>query len=129
MQSFKKLMRNIFFPKPNLHTNWITGKSCEEKFNEFGVFQYYEDGFSIQYDDFYKMLLWNGITEINVYKADLMTFDRIEMEIVYGEKVLIISEDLSGWYQFVLKTKVVFPSIPENWDWEIVHPPFATNWR
>lgn len=129
MQSLKKIIQSIFFAKANPHNNLTTGKSFEEKYNELGVFQYFEDGFSVQYDDFYKKVLWSEITELNVYKADLMTIDRIEMKIVYGEKGFVISEDLPGWYQFVLKIKLIYPVIPEDWEDEIVHPPFATNWR
>ena len=129
MQLFKKIIHKLFFPKPNYNNNLTTPKSFDEKYNEPGVFQYYKDGFSVQYDDFYERLLWNEITELNVYKADLGTTDRIEMDIVCGEKGFIISEDLPGWYQFVLKTKLIYPAIPGDWEDEIVHPAFATNWR
>jgi len=97
--------------------------------NELGVFKYEDDGFTIEYESLNKKIRWGDITELNVYKADLLTIDRIEMEIVYGEKALIISEDFPGWYQFVLKTKSVFPSIPKDWDLNIIQPAFATNWR
>lgn len=51
------------------------------------------------------------------------------MEVVYGDLAFTISEELPGWNQFVLMTKKVFPSIPQDWDIVIIHPAFATNYR
>jgi len=116
------------FPKPHL-TNSNSGKTFEEIENDLGVFRYDELGFSIAYEDFTKRLEWADITQLNVYKVDQMTIDRIDMEIVYGDKSFSISEELPGWYQFVLKTKEVFPTIPIDWELAIIHPAFATNYR
>lgn len=129
--SLKDLISKYFsFKRPNPQLNNLSsGKTFDEKFIDPGVFQYANDGFSIQYETFSKELKWDEITELNVYKKDLLTIDRIEMEIVYGDKLVTISEDLPGWYQFVLKTKSIFPTIPKDWDSEIVQPPFATNYR
>ncbi|MEJ8819712.1 hypothetical protein [Lacibacter sp. H407] len=129
--NLKNLFAKLFslkrpHPEPN---NLTSGKTFDEKLNDIGCFQYDDEGFSINYGDFSKKMKWDEITEINVYKADLMTIDRIEMEIVYTDKMFMISEDLPGWYQFVIKTKSIFPSIPNDWDMEIVQPPFATNYR
>lgn len=110
-------------------TNHNQGQTFQEISGDFGSFRYHENGFTIRFEDFSKTLCWEHITQLNVYKADKLTIDRIEMEIVYGDNFFIISEDLPGWYQFVLKTKEVFPTIPEDWDQEIIQPPFATNYR
>lgn len=104
-------------------------KAFQEKENDLGIFTYSEAGFTITDRNFTKTLAWSDITEINVFKTDLLTTDRIDMEIVYGDRALTIHEELPGWYQFVLKTKEIFPSIPKDWDWEIVQPPFAANYR
>jgi hypothetical protein len=115
---------------PKRHvTNSNSGKTFDEQYEELGAFQYDEDGFTISYEEITKRLRWNDITQLNVYKVDQITIDRIEMEIVYGDKAFSISEELPGWYQFVLKTKKVFPSIPQDWDIVIIHPAFATNFR
>ena len=103
-------------------------KSFEEKYNDLGAFEYHDDGFTIAFDGFVKTLKWNEITEMNAYKADMFTTDRIEVEIVYGDKAFSISEDLPGWYQFVEKIKNIFDTIPKDWDTKIVQPAFATNW-
>ena len=116
------------FPRPHL-TNSNSGKTFEEIENDLGAFQYDEHGFTIIYEDFTKRIEWAEITQLNVYKVDQMTIDRIDMEIVYGDKSFSISEELPGWYQFVLKTKEVFPAIPKDWEITIIYPAFATNYR
>jgi hypothetical protein len=104
-------------------------KSFAEREKDLGLFTYTDTGFTFTSGKFTKTLNWSDITQINVYKSDLYTTDRIDMEIVYGGWGLTIHEELPGWYQFVIKTKEVFPSIPKDWDWEIVQPPFASNFR
>ena len=72
-------------------------------------------------------LLGLKLHNLYVYKVDQFTIDRIDMEIVYGDKAFTISEELPGWYQFVLKTKEIFDTIPKDWDITIIKPAFATN--
>ena len=90
---------------------------------------YDENGFTIHFEEFKQTVRWNEITQINVFKVDQLTVDRIDMEIIFGDKAFVISEDLPGWYQFVKKTKEVFPTIPKDWDEAIIKPAFATNYR
>lgn len=104
-------------------------KTFRERESELGVFAYTDLGFTITHPEIIKTLSWSDINQINVYKTDLVTTDRIDMEIVYGKWSLTIHEELPGWYQFVIKTKEIFPTIPKDWDWEIVQPPFASNYR
>lgn len=126
MNWIRKILSELS-PKRHL-TNSNSGKTFDEMYNDLGAFQYDETGFTIQYEDFTKKLGWADITQLNVYKVDQFTIDRIDMEIVYGDKTFTISEELPGWYQFVLKTKEVFPTIPKDWDINIIQPPFATNY-
>ena len=122
---FKNITSKLFPPKHL--TNYNSGKSFDEQYQELGVFQYDSEGFTINYEEFSKSIRWNDITQLNGYKRDQMTIDRIEMEIVCGDDSFSISEDLPGWYQFIIKTKEVFPTIPKDWDSKIIQPPFATN--
>lgn len=108
--------------------NSNSGKTFGEKYSDLGAFEYDESGFTIEYEDFTKQVAWTDITQLNVYKIDQLTIDRIDMEIVYGEKAFTISEDLAGWYQFVVKTKEIFPTIPKDWDIEIIQPAFEANY-
>ena len=115
------------FPKKHL-TNSNSGKVFDKKFQDAGAFQYDNDGFMIAYEYISKRINWVDITQINVYKVDLSTIDRIDMEIVYGDKCFTISEELPGWHQFVIKTKEIFPAIPKDWDTNIIQPAFATSY-
>ncbi len=125
--NFKRIIANIFKPNKNVSSNIIAGKPFDETYNESGIFEYHDNGFTVTYNDFTKTLQWNEITQMNAYKIDLITTDCIVLEIVYGDEVITINEELRGWYQFVIKTKQVFPSIPKDWDINIMFPPFAEN--
>jgi hypothetical protein len=110
-------------------TNQVAKKSFNELYNELGAFEYNGRGFILHYGDFEKKVEWDNITQLNVYKVDLMTTDRIDMEIVCGGSRFSIHEEIPGWYQFIIKTKEVFPTIPKEWDVDIMFPAFATNYR
>jgi hypothetical protein len=105
------------------------GLAFNETYQAFGVFEYFNDGFTLTNEDFSGKIKWDDIVQINVFKRDQLTIDRIEMEIVIEGKSFTISEDLSGWNQFVLKTKEVYSTIPKDWDLDIIQPPFEVNIR
>jgi hypothetical protein len=86
-----------------------------------------DEGVTIKGKKFRSRIKWIEITELNVYKKDFATFDRVELDIVYGDKRLTVNEDVKGWTEFVRKTKQVFPTMSENWETEVVHHPFVTN--
>ena len=124
-------LKNIF-TKTNQkrhETNSNSGKCFEDMYQALGAFQYDKEGFIISYEDFTKGINWEDITLLNVFKIDQITIDRFDMEIVYGGKCFTISEELPGWYQFVIKTKETFPTIPKDWDITIIQPAFETNYR
>lgn len=127
MNLFKKL-KLLFQKKEKLPKNSYSGKPFDEIYADQGAFNYTDDGFSITYGDFQQELKWAEITEIDVYKSDLMVYDQIEMRIVYGDKSFTITEELPGWYQFIIKTKKIFPDIPKDWDLKIPFPTFETNY-
>ena len=85
------------------------------------------EGVTIIGDKYRTRINWNEISELNVYKKDFFTFDRVELEIVYGDKMLTINEDVRGWKEFVAKTKEIFPILSDNWEAEVIHQPFVTN--
>ncbi len=124
-------LKNIFTESTQKRhqTNSNSGKSFEDMYQDLGAFQYDKDGFTISYEDFTKRINWADITQLNVFKIDQMTIDRIDMEIVYGDKYFTISEELPGWYQFVLKTKEISLTIPKDWDITIIQPAFETNYK
>lgn len=103
-------------------------KTYDEQYNDSGIFQYDKEGVTISFKEFEERINWNDITALHVFKEDLMTIDRICMEIIYNNKLITINEDMPGWSQFVLKTKAVFTSIPQDWDFTIIQPAFETNY-
>lgn len=94
---------------------------------DLGGFVYEEDGFTYQFRDGVEKIKWIAIERLEAYKVDLMTTDEIRVNIVYGEYQFTITEETPGWYQFVARTKEVFPTIPKDWDSVITNPAFATN--
>jgi hypothetical protein len=126
MSWLKKILNR--FSQKTTATNNRAGKSFDEIYEDEGAFTYFQDGFVMNYESLTMNIKWNDITEINVYKADLMTIDEIRMEIICGDKTFLISEELPGWFQFVLKQKQVCPSIPKDWDIKIIDPAFAANY-
>ncbi len=126
--AFKDIIKKLFpSSQPDLEWNHTSGKNFEGQKADLGAFQYTKEGFTYTRGDFTKTLKWSEITELNVYKKDLMTIDEVRMKIVYGEKYIEISEEVPGWYQFVSRTKEIFPTIPKQWDIEIIQRPFETN--
>jgi hypothetical protein len=102
-------------------------RNFDIKFNDLGKFTYEDGGFIFQFKSEQQKIKWAEIERLIAYKQDLMTTDEICMDIVFNNWQATISEETPGWYQFVEKTKLVFPNIPKNWDTEIAQPPFATN--
>ena len=102
-------------------------ESVKDIYNDLGCFTYTDDGFTIIYESFSKSIKWSEITELIAFKTDLLTTDRIDLHIVYGEKYFTISEEFPGWYQFVIRINSLFPSISQTWDTDIVFPAFAEN--
>jgi hypothetical protein len=97
------------------------------KYNDLGIFHYDENGFTIQMDKKRVYVNWTAIERLRAYKADMITIDQLRLEICFCNKHVTITEDIPGWYQFVLKTKTIFASIPQDWDINIIQPPFETN--
>ncbi|AWA31077.1 hypothetical protein HYN48_13820 [Flavobacterium magnum] len=125
MNRLQKLFSKILRKKHLTNSN--SDKSFDEIYNDLGCFKYDEVGFILDYENFNASVKWDEITQLNVYKKDLITIDQIEMQIVAGQKYFTISEELPGWFQFIIKTKEMFPTIPKDWDMKIINPPFQAN--
>ncbi|MCW3108004.1 MAG: cell division protein [Segetibacter sp.] len=95
--------------------------------NETGVFGYEVNGFSYKVNDIVAKIKWMDIESLIAYKADLLTTDEIRMDISYNNLQLTITEETPGWERFISKAKSIFPSIPVDWDLQIVNPSFSTN--
>ena len=122
------LLKLLPKPQPKKLSTVGSGKSYEEIYNDIGRFEYHDDGFTVHLELLSKTIRWEDITELNVYKTDLMTTDRIDMEIVYGDRYIVIDEELPGWHQFNIRLNQKIEVTPKDWEWQIVQPPFATNY-
>lgn len=111
----------------------LINKILSTKQNSFNtkdyIFEYFKDGFILEINKEYQYFKWDKISEINVFKRDLITIDRIEMEIIHEDKSCIFTEDMPEWLNFIQKIKENLPNIPLDWETEIIHPPFDTNYR
>src|ERR1700760_2621652 len=81
-------------------------------YEQLGIFSYEEDGFTIQIGQRPRKYLYADIEAIVAYKVDRKTYDEMRLEVIFEDCALRISEGAAGWYQFIIKTKEVFPQIP-----------------
>jgi hypothetical protein len=91
------------------------------------AFKYIDDGFYLHTyvgDSFYR---WRDIELITAYKADLLTYDDLRLDMDFGEVGLTLSEDLAGWSEFVDMLPRKLPGILRDWEEKVLHTPFATN--
>jgi hypothetical protein len=104
-------------------------KDFDELYDDIGLFQYDESGFTMTLQSQVNRIEWKDIDELNVFKEDLITIDSIAMEIVCNGNYITINEETPGWYQFVIKTKQIFSQVPSDWDVAIIQPPFERNYQ
>ena len=122
----KEALSRIAGSRDNRENNTLVDRTeviCEES----SAFRYDPDGFTFIREKFSTEVEWSTITQISVFKIDLITIGRIDMNIVFGNMVLSISEDVPGWAEFVQKIQVAFPEIPRGWETDICIPAIATN--
>jgi hypothetical protein len=100
----------------------------QQQLHDPGEFVYEEDGFIYVLRRGIEKIHWASIERLAAYKLDLMTMDEVCLDIIWDGRKLMITEETPGWYVFIEKLNATFPYIPEDWDWAVVKPPFATNW-
>ncbi len=87
-----------------------------------------DNGFHFTDKDEKNFVAWTDIEAIFAYKRDLMVVDELNMDIFLKKnKKIWLTEEMDGWYQFVLKLKEVFPGIDKEFDVNLIFPPFETN--
>lgn len=126
-----KYIRNLFSANGNVDAHSPISEEDKRKFsarfNDVRQFAYTDDGCIVQLKTEEQKIKWAHIERLVAYKRDFYTSDEICLDIVFNNCQITISEETPGWYQFVERIKLVYPEISQNWDTEIVHPPFATN--
>lgn len=106
----------------------IQEQAFELRYNHTGVFQYEKTGFSFTDKDDTIFVAWNDIEAIFAYKKDLMTVDELNIEVFLNNNMRIrLTEEIDGWFQFIIKIKEIFPGIDKEFDIKLIFPAFETN--
>lgn len=91
------------------------------------VFKYFDEGFSLMTDVGECFYRWIDIETVTAYKADLMTYDDLRLDIEFRDIVLTFPEDLTGWSEFVEILSKKLPGILVDWESKVIPTPFASN--
>jgi hypothetical protein len=124
----KLLFPNATFLK-NLKTTSrkIDNRPFDEIYKDIGIFEYQDNGFTINLESGQQKIKWDDIQTVFGYKLDLYTTDCICADIFCGnDKSFRVTEDTSGWFQFQIRLKEKFPNIHKTWEIEIAAPAFET---
>ncbi|WP_018343678.1 hypothetical protein [Cytophaga aurantiaca] len=120
----KLLFPNATFLK-DLKTTSVENKPFDEIYNDNGFFEYKENGFKLNSDGGQVEIKWDEIQTIFGYKADLYTTDCICADIfLSNDNSFRITEETTGWFQFLIHLKEKFPAIDRSWEIEIMLPAF-----
>jgi hypothetical protein len=75
-----------------------------------------------------QLIAWTDIVSMIGYKRDYLTSDSICMGIFCeNDRGFEKTEDMPGWFQFLVHMKKVFPCIDQSWETHIAMPAFETN--
>ena len=102
--------------------------TCSDSSPAEGAFAFSETGFRLfpphetgQYD-------WADLQSAFGFKLDLLTIDEICLDLFYTNgSSLQLTESFPGWTTLLRHLNTHFPSIPPEWEWDVMQPPFATN--
>jgi hypothetical protein len=84
--------------------------------NEIGVFQYFEEGFSIELNNETIRIDWKEIDTLIAYKENRNIVDEICLDLFQQDvKILGISESIPGWFQFIKRLPPRYTSVSNNW--------------
>jgi hypothetical protein len=105
----------------------VKKQNWDIKFNDLGIFSYNVSGFDIDLKDGFHSIKWTDIERLQAYKADLVTTDEICIDIIYDNKLIIVTEETKGWYQFINKLKSALTLTNDNWETLVLESPFEYN--
>lgn len=120
---------NLFVTHDTELGKQILADQFQKAQEDLGFFTYTADtGFNLTEHKGVTHYKWSDIETIFAFKEDRFTTDEICLDIFFNNKVSIrLTESTPGWYQFNNRLRKVILTVSENWDTEIVQPPFATN--
>lgn len=93
-----------------------------------GAFVFSETGFRLVPPHGTGQYVWADLQSAFGFKLDLLTSDEICLDLFFANgSRLRLTESLPGWPALVRHLHTHFPSIPPEWEWDAMQPPFATN--
>lgn len=106
----------------------VQQKAFELRYDDTGVFEYLDTGFNFTDKGKTIFVAWTDIEAIFAFKQDLFTVDELNIELFLKNNTrLRFTEEVDGWFQFIVKIKEVFPVIDKEFDVKLVFPAFETN--
>lgn len=106
----------------------VQQKAFELRYDDTGVFEYLDTGFNFTDKGKTIFVAWTDIESIFAFKQDLFTVDELNIELFLKNNTrLRFTEEVDGWFQFIVKIKEVFPVIDKEFDVKLIFPPFETN--
>ena len=72
---------------------------------------------------------WHEVDEVETFKRDLLTTDDIRLAFLVSGVWYEVSEGDAGFMPLAELMRAKLPSIDEDWYFEVMQPPFATNQR
>ena len=93
-----------------------------------GAFVFSETGFGLLPPHGTGLYAWVDLQSAFGFKRDLLTLDEICLDLFFANgSSLRLTESLPGWPAFLRHVSAHFSSIPAEWEWDVMQPPFATN--
>lgn len=86
-----------------------------------------DNGFEVITNENKTMVEWSSIDRLVGYKIDQLTIDEICLHIEFSNKTALVTEDYSGWREFMNELLNQFSNIDKNWEEIISKPAFKRN--
>jgi len=103
-----------------------TSADFSRLYNDNGLFTS-DTGFIIKTEKGNKTIEWKQIETLIGYKKDYLTTDCICLVVEYNDtQNFEITEEHSGWFQFLEHLKTEFSTVDKSWEIEISTPAFET---
>lgn len=119
---------NLFVTHDTELGKQILADQFQKAQEEIGFFDYSDTGFNLKEHNGVTHHNWSDIETIFGFKEDRLTTDEICMDIFFSDNNNIrLTESTPGWHQFNKRLSQAIPTVSENWDTEVVQPPFASN--
>jgi hypothetical protein len=73
---------------------------------------------------------WGEVREVVTFKRDCGIYDDIRLAFrIDDDDWIEVSEEAEGWSDLTAAVERHFPSVPTDWYWTVMLPPFETRYR